>query len=124
MQRQMWVQVIALAVGPKGGVEGFVVVVEAIARAKRVVESTAARMHCSIAAPLTSTGHEVVRLCLCKTNRAFIRWQIGASIRGSRGSFADSWHDGGKADMQELKWVSKVAIVEGEIIGDLRVFMS
>lgn len=53
-----------------------------------------------------------------------MRWQTGASILGSRGSCVVSWQEGGNADMQELKCVSKVARVDGEIIGDLSVLMS
>lgn len=59
---QMWVQVMAFAVGPKGGLDGFDGVDEAIALANRFVESRAARIHCSIAFPLTSGGQDAVRL--------------------------------------------------------------
>lgn len=62
VQRQMCVQVIAFAVGPKGGVEGLEGVDEAIALANRLVESRDARMHCSMAVLRTSGGHDVVRL--------------------------------------------------------------
>ena len=59
---QMCVQVIAFIVGPKGGMDGFEIDEEAIALANRFVESRAARIHCSMAFPLTSGGHDVVRL--------------------------------------------------------------
>ena len=45
-------------------------------------------------------------------------------MRGSRGSVACGWQDGGKADMQELKCVSKVVRVDGEMMGDLSVLIS
>jgi hypothetical protein len=124
VQRQICVQVIALAVGPKGGIVGLEEVEEAIARAKRLVESRAARIHCSIALARASGGQEVVRLCRWRMTRAFIRWQTGANMRGSRGSWAACWKEGGNAAMQEAKWVSKVARVDGEIVGDLRVLIS
>ena len=124
VQRQICVQVMALAVGPNGGVVGFEGVEEAIALAKRFVLSRDARMHCSMALLLTSGGQEVVRLCRCRIRRAFMRWHTGASMRGSRGSLAESWQEGGKADMQEAKCVSKVVRVDGEMMGDLRVLMS
>ena len=91
---------------------------------RRWVESSAARIHCSIAAARTSGGQDVVRLCRWRMSRAFMRWNTGASIRGSRGSWAASWQEGGKADMQALKWVSNVASVEGEIIGVFNVLIS
>jgi len=86
----MWVQVIAFAVGPKEGVDGFEEVDEAIALANRLIESKAARIHCSIAFTLTSGGQDVVRLWRCSIRRAFMRWQTGANMRESRGSCAVS----------------------------------
>lgn len=62
MQRHRCVQVMEVAVGPNGGVEGRVNVDEVIALANRVVESRDVRMHCSTAVLLTSGGQEVVRL--------------------------------------------------------------
>ena len=62
MQRQICVQVIAFAVGPNGGVAGFEGVDEAVALARRFVESSDARIHCSMALLRTSGGQEVVRL--------------------------------------------------------------
>lgn len=58
----MCVEVIAFAVGPNGGVAGFEGVYEAIALANRFVESSDARIHCSMALLRTSGGQEVVRL--------------------------------------------------------------
>lgn len=62
VHRQICVHVIAFAVGPKGGADGFEGADDAIALANKFVESRAARIHCSIAFPLTSGGQDVVRL--------------------------------------------------------------